>query len=84
MKIIAVYDCVDGKSTKAKKVLQKYLFAVQFSVFEGDITDAQIKKMINEFKKFSNEKDSLLIYKCGFGYEKEIIGKDKSNMGNII
>ena len=51
MYIIAVYDVHHKRVTKVRKVFKKYLFSVQNSVFEGNITDGKLKRLKNELSK---------------------------------
>lgn len=47
-----------------RMVCRKYLRHVQKSVFEGNLTEAKLKRLKNELKKISNEKeDSIIIYR---------------------
>lgn len=48
---------------KALKICRKYLTHVQNSVFEGEVTQANYKKLVTELrKKMDEEYDSLIIY----------------------
>lgn len=50
--------------TKIHKNCKKYLTHIQNSVFEGSITEANIKKLEMELKEFINkETDSVIIFK---------------------
>lgn len=62
------------------KICRKYLIHVQNSVFEGEITIANLEKLISELKKaMTDEEDSLVIYKFrSMNYsERLIFGVDK-------
>ena len=64
MFVILVYDVGEKRVQNAHKVCKKYLTWVQNSVFEGEITDANLLRLINEIKKVIDEsQDSVLIYK---------------------
>ena len=65
MLVIISYDIVDDKrrTILAKKLLD-YAKRVQYSVFEGDLTNEQIKIMTKKILPYINKKeDSLRIYK---------------------
>lgn len=63
MFIILVYDIGEKRVQKVLKTCRKYLYWVQNSVFEGDITDADLVKLKTELRKIINTKeDSILIY----------------------
>ena len=59
-----VYDVKTKRNNKILKTCRKYLRHVQKSVFEGNLTEAKLKRLKNELKKISNEKeDSIIIYR---------------------
>ncbi|AMW33132.2 CRISPR-associated endonuclease Cas2 [Fervidobacterium islandicum] len=79
--VIITYDIGEKRITKVRKIIRKYLFWVQNSVFEGEITEGKLQKCINEIKKvIIEEEDSIFVYKIyGNGrFEKKIIGLEKS------
>lgn len=81
MFVILVYDFEERRVSKALKVCRKYLTWVQNSVFEGEITEGNLKKLKIELKeKMDIEKDSILIYSFqSTKYsQKEIIGIEKN------
>lgn len=63
------------------KKCRKYLVWVQNSVFEGEITEANYEKMINELKKIINkdDNDSIVVYKFRTKRytKREVYGADK-------
>ena len=81
MFIILVYDIKEKRVAKALKICRKYLTWVQNSVFEGDITIANRKKLQAELKKMIEpSEDSILIYQFQSKkyYTKETIGITKN------
>ncbi len=63
MFIILTYDINKKRVTKVKKVCRKYLYHVQLSVFEGNITEAKLTKLKEELKKIIKvEVDQIAIY----------------------
>ena len=59
----------------------------QNSVFEGEISDAQLAKIRTGLKEIADEKaDSVIIYKMKSEryFETELIGIEKSPMGMIL
>lgn len=84
MKVLIIYDISSNENTlnKLRKELKKYLFHVQFSVFEGELTTTELKEIKQWIDKNINLKiDSVIIYK--FKYfdnikNKEIIGLNKN------
>lgn len=80
MFVILYYDVNETRCSKMLKICRKYLIHVQNSVFEGEITIANLEKLISELKKaMIDEEDSLVIYKFrSMNYsERLIFGVDK-------
>ena len=65
MYVIAVYDVASKRDPKVLKILRKYIFRIQNSVFEGELTPSQLDALKKELKliKFDND-DSVIFYKC--------------------
>jgi len=87
MKIILVYDINQKRVSKILKICRKYLYWVQNSVFEGDISEAKLEKLKTELKKHINqEEDSIIIYTFKFEWysKREIIGKEKNKEETIL
>lgn len=59
MYIIVVYDVDESLCSKYMKVLRKYLFHTQKSVFEGEITTKDFKRLQNELVKIDKNEDVL-------------------------
>lgn len=64
MTIVCTYDVNEKKCPKYMKILRKYLFHVQKSVFEGNLTPTQFKRLKEELKKINGEGDSVFFYIC--------------------
>ncbi|MBS7006816.1 CRISPR-associated endonuclease Cas2 [Anaerostipes sp.] len=87
MFVILVYDVTDRKVAKALKVCRKYLTWIQNSVFEGDIGEANLKKLKLELKQvIDKETDSVIIYRFNsLNYSKrEVIGIEKNEQKIIL
>lgn len=82
MYIVLVYDIGEERVARIMKVCRKYLNHIQNSVFEGEISVANFKKMQIELKKHMDlSYDSIIIYRLGnvkfmqrisFGVDKNI------------
>lgn len=80
MFVILVYDIGEKRVGKILKITRKYLYRVQNSVFEGEISEANLKMLKKElFGKMNKKEDSLIIYKFRSMkyYEREIHGIEK-------
>jgi len=87
MKIILVYDINEKRVAKVLKICRKYLYRVQNSVFEGEISKAKFEKLKLELKKCINIKeDSIIIYTFEVDWytNREIIGKEKGKEEIIL
>lgn len=63
MFVIMVYDIGEKRVQKVLKTARKYLYWVQNSVFEGEITNANYIKLKAELRKIIDEDyDSILFY----------------------
>ncbi len=87
MYIILVYDIKEKRVTKAMKLCRQYLNHIQNSVFEGDITESNLKRLEISFKELiKKEEDSVILFKFRKKeiFDKEIWGIDKNKIDNII
>ncbi|MCX7759229.1 MAG: CRISPR-associated endonuclease Cas2, partial [bacterium] len=79
--LILVYDIGEKRVQKVLKTCRKYLKWVQNSVFEGEITQANLEKLKLELQNIINkDEDSIIIYifKINWYNSREIIGLDKN------
>lgn len=80
MFVILFYDIGEKRVQKALKICRKYLTWVQNSVFEGEITPANLKKLKHELSsKMDKSEDSLIVYTfANMKYStREVIGLEK-------
>jgi CRISPR-associated protein Cas2 len=87
MYVILVYDIGERRVAKMLKLCRKYLNWIQNSVFEGEITEVKLKELLSVAKKImKEEEDSIIIFKSRDEkwLEKEILGKEKNSLENII
>jgi CRISPR-associated protein Cas2 len=68
------------------KLCRRYLHWIQNSVFEGELTEAQLKEFKYEINELIKDNDSVIIFK--FRQEKwvdkDILGKIKGDKDNIL
>ncbi|MGI6659873.1 MAG: CRISPR-associated endonuclease Cas2 [Dethiobacteraceae bacterium] len=87
MFIILVYDVKQKRVAKVLKTARRYLTWVQNSVLEGEITQANLKKLKKELSAVMNIKeDSAIIYQLRTTKysSREIIGIEKGGTDVII
>jgi len=85
--VILVYDVDEERVARVLKKCRQYLYWVQNSVFEGDISPARLKRLKKELKDLINEKhDSVIIYEFGstkYG-RREVIGLEKGGQQVVL
>ena len=87
MYVILVYDCGEKRVGKMLKLCRKYLNWIQNSVFEGEISEVKLRELTILAEQFlDKEEDSIIIFKGQDQkwLKKEIVGKERSNLGNFI
>lgn len=87
MYVILVYDIGEKRVSKMLKLCRQYLNWIQNSVFEGEITEVKLKELKIRAKEIMKpEYDSLIIFKSRNEkwLEKEIVGKEKSNVDTFL
>lgn len=87
MYVILVYDIDEKRVGKMLKLCRRYLNWIQNSVFEGELTDVKLKELLIEAKKIMiAENDSIIVFKSRQEkwLEKQIVGKEKNKLDNII
>ncbi len=62
MYLIAVYDVNKDRVNKVKKIFRKFLFHVQNSVFEGELSNKQFDKLCEELEHVIEYNDNVKIY----------------------
>ena len=64
MFVLVSYDIIKDKTrNKISKTMLDFGTRIQYSVFECNLTEEQIERMINRLKKLFNEKeDSIRLY----------------------
>ena len=86
MYVIIVYDVDVSRVNKVKMTLRRYLYWVQNSVFEGEITETQLLILMSELENIIKDEDSVIIYKFSSKkiVKKEIMGREKGSTDDIL
>lgn len=69
------------------KLCRRYLNWIQNSVFEGELTEVKLQELLQFARKImKEEKDSVIIFKSRQEkwLEKQVIGREKNDLDNII
>lgn len=74
MFLVVSYDIVDNKKrTRIANIMEDYGTRVQYSVFECNLTNKMLDKMIDEVLRYTDaEADSLRIYEICEGCKSKI------------
>jgi len=78
--VVLVYDVGEKRVARALKTCRKYLNWVQNSVFEGEISEVNLKKLKAEMTRIMNmSEDSVIIYiwRTQRYNSREILGVEK-------
>ena len=86
MYVSLVYDVDQKRTAKMLKLCRRYLSWIQNSVFEGEISEVQLKQLTSEARNLMDEKDSLIFFKSRDEkwLKKEIIGDEKASVSNFL
>lgn len=87
MFVILVYDIEQKRVAKVLKTCRKYLYWVQNSVFEGEISEGNLLKLKVELARIiKKDKDSIIIYsfRTTRYSSVEIIGVRKGGEDNFL
>ncbi len=85
--VILVYDINVERLGKVLKTCRVYLNWVQNSVFEGEITEANLRRLKEMLREIIDEdEDSILIYRLPSEkfLKKEVLGREKAPTDFII
>lgn len=84
--VIAVYDVSVDRVQKALKLFRRYLSWVQNSVFEGELTKAQIAELEAEARALLEEDDAVILFELRTKayMERRTIGPERGSTGPFI
>lgn len=87
MYVIIVYDINVDRVNKVKSFLRQYLYWIQNSVFEGEVSDSEFELIYKGLIEIINKDvDSIIIYKLRMGelLNREVLGIEKSPIDEIL
>ncbi len=87
MYVILVYDIEEKRVGKMLKLCRQYLNWIQNSVFEGELTEVKLKELLHRAKDIMDTgKDSIIVFKSRQEnwLEKQVIGKEKNELDNVL
>lgn len=86
MFVVAVYDVAQEKNRKVLKFLRARMHHVQNSVFEGNLTEGELREIKDRLKEVTGTGDSVIIYQMGNEkyIDKKVIGEEKGNSSQVL
>ncbi len=87
MYVILVYDCGERRVVKMLKLCRRYLTWIQNSVFEGEITPINLKRLKVEMKEIMDESyDSVIIFSTHQEKRlfKEVVGVERNVISDFL
>ncbi|MBN8820740.1 MULTISPECIES: CRISPR-associated endonuclease Cas2 [Spirosoma] len=87
MYVILVYDMGQKRVGKMLKLCRRYLNWIQNSVFEGELTEVQLKELLYEARRIMNEEeDSLILFKNRDQkwLDKQIVGVERQSTDDFL
>jgi CRISPR-associated protein Cas2 len=86
MYVILVYDVGQKRVGKMLKLCRRYLNWIQNSVLEGELSEVQLRRLKHEAAMLMDPDDSLIVFtnKDKKWLDKEVIGREKNELGNIL
>ena len=87
MYVIVIYDVASERTTKLHKACKKYLTWVQNSVFEGELSDLQLRCLRDDCWAVMDESyDSLIIFRTRTEkwLEREVYGVERGDIGQFL
>jgi CRISPR-associated protein Cas2 len=85
MYMLMMYDVEAKRTDKFKKLLRRYLMHTQYSVFSGDITEAQAIKLRSDLSQLMITGDRVMEISTKNRHNVDVVHlvKDKSGKGQI-
>ena len=85
--MILVYDMRQKRVGKMLKLCRRYLNWIQNSVFEGELTEVQLKELLYETRRLMDEQeDSLILFKNRDRkwLDKQIVGVERQSTDDFL
>ena len=87
MYVIIVFDINVDRVNKVKAFLRQYLFWIQNSVFEGELSESELEVVYKGlFNIIDEDVDSVIIYKLRMAelLNREVLGVEKAPIEEIF
>lgn len=87
MYVIIAYDVNVERVNRVKKFLRKYLVWVQNSLFEGELSPADLEEVKMGLKDIIDEDEDMVViyrFRSAGALKKEVMGIEKGLAGEVI
>lgn len=88
MYVIAMYDVDSKRCAKMLKLCRRYLHWIQNSVFEGEISETDLKKLILAAETIMDKQseDSFILFKnrSQNWLDKQVIGHERAEINQFL
>lgn len=86
MHVILVYDTAAERNPKALRTCRRYLHWAQRSVFEGELSDAQLRRLRKDLDTVLEPTDSVIVYTVDqpTAVTRHVWGRDSGTRDSII
>lgn len=84
--VVVVYDMEADRTQKMLKLLRQYLVHVQYSVFEGEITEGTLEELKGRMEELLKEGESTIVYELGSEslLDRTVYGQDPTEEGRFL
>lgn len=87
MYVVIVYDVNVERVNRVKKFLRQHMHWIQNSVFEGELTKADLEEVMAGIKDIIDEHEDMVVFyilRNRDSMKRKVIGFDKSKVDEII
>lgn len=86
MYAIIVYDVDVSRNRAILTFLRTHLNWIQNSVFEGELTEAELREVKRELESLAEDDDSIVIYALGSEryVDKSVIGEERGSTDRLL
>ncbi len=87
MYVILVYDIGEKRVVKMLKLCRQYLNWIQNSVFEGELSELQLKELLFKARNIMNvQQDSLIVFSSRNSrwLNKQVIGVERNSLDTFL
>ena len=87
MYVILVYDVKQQRVGRMLRLCRRYLHWIQNSVFEGEISEVKLAELLVKARGvLDEEEDSVILFKSRTQQwlEKQVVGRERSPLGNVL